>query len=211
MKSTLDESPLHEISCEVSEKLSDQMRMTSEQVFASGKKVNMLFNWQLGDKVKVINRLMNRIMDALGPSPLCRSSTQKPVEGEEDIRESNAAMSLLSFISVCKGLNGKPRTINQPVTMTQSTVRERLVKIIYEANEYNRAYYLEEKTKQLFGRCLRLFFFYQKKDVYETLMLHDYGFYKFEKFENFIDHNQKEKKEDDQLKDHIKPLFATRD
>lgn len=52
MKSSLDESPLYEISCIVSEKLSDQMRFTSEQVFATGKKVNVLFNYQVGDKVK---------------------------------------------------------------------------------------------------------------------------------------------------------------
>ena len=42
-------------------------------------------------------------MGALGPSPLCRS-LGKVIEGE-DPRESSAAMSLLSFISVCKGLN----------------------------------------------------------------------------------------------------------
>lgn len=69
------------------------------------------------------------------------------------------------------------------------TVRERLIQILFEANENNRAYYLDERVKQLFGRCLRLFFFYQKKDVYETLMLHDYGFYKFAKFKNYIDHH----------------------
>lgn len=88
--------------------------------------------------------------------------------------------------------------------ITTLTVRERLVQILYEANEKNRAYYLDERTKQLFGRCLRLFFFYQKKDVYETLMLHDYGFYQFAKFKNFIDHNGVEH-------EHLKPLFETRE
>jgi hypothetical protein len=53
----------------------------------------------------------------------------------------------------------------------------------------------------LFGRCLRLFFFYQKKEVYETLMLHDYGFYKFEKFDNYLTGPEK---------DHLRPLFTTR-
>ena len=86
------------------------------------------------------------------------------------------------------------------------SVRERLVQILYEANENNRAYYLEEKTKQLFGKCLRMFFFYQKKDVYETLMLHDYGFYKFAKFKNYIDHHTLE--EDNE---NLQPLFKTRE
>ena len=84
------------------------MRITSEQVFASGKKVCMLFNFQVGDKVKVINRLMNRIMSALGPSPLCRSLGR--VLDEDDSRDSSAAMNLLSFISVCKGLNTKSKS-----------------------------------------------------------------------------------------------------
>ena len=107
------------------------------------------------------------------------------------------AMSLLSFITVCKGL--KPASTSgsskASVTLAMSekqasfTVRERLIQILFEANENNRAYYLDERVKQLFGRCLRLFFFYQKKDVYETLMLHDYGFYKFAKFKNYIDHH----------------------
>ena len=105
MKATLYESPFHDISCAVSEKLSEQMRVTSEQVFATGKKINVLFNYQVGDKVKLINRLMNRIVAALGPSPLCRQPSGDGAP--EDLRDSNAAMSLLSFISVCKGLNGK--------------------------------------------------------------------------------------------------------
>ena len=122
----------------------------------------MNFNFQVGDKVKAINRLMNRIMDALGPSELCRSSTDRHIEGAEDIRDTNAnaAMSLLSFISVCKGLNSKTKTSTSASLQPTTTVREKLVKIIYEANEFNRGYYLEEKIKQLFGRCLRLFFFY---------------------------------------------------
>ena len=64
----------------------------------------MMFNFQIGEKVKTINRLMNRIMAALGPSQLGRSSISKPIEGEEDARDSGAAMSLLSFISICKAV-----------------------------------------------------------------------------------------------------------
>ena len=83
-------------------------------------------------------------------------------------------------------------------------MRERLIEIIFEANENSRAYYLEEKAKQLFGKCLRMFFFYQKKDVYETLMLHDYGFYKFAKFQNFIEDRAVECQ-------YLKPLFKSRE
>lgn len=42
------------------------MRLQSEQIFASGKKLNCNQNFQVGEKVKLINRLMNRIMAALG-------------------------------------------------------------------------------------------------------------------------------------------------
>ena len=55
---------------------------------------------------------------------------------------------------------------------------------------------MEEKAKQLFGRCLRLFFFGQRKDVYESLMLHDYAFYKFDSFKNYLENGQPSVKED---------------
>ena len=42
-------------------------------------------------------------------------------------------------------------------------------------------------------------------------MLHDYGFYKFEKFENYIDNNEKVEKDETKSKNHLKPLFETRD
>ena len=119
-------------------------------------------------------------------------------------------MSLLSFISVCKGLKPASTSSSQSSSVAssglgqQQTVRERLIQIIYEANENNRSYYLEERSKQLFGKCLRMFFFYQKKDVYETLMLHDYGFYKFAKFANYIEDRAVECT-------YLKPLFRTRE
>lgn len=47
---------------------------------------------------------------------------------------------------------------------------------------------MEDTVKALFNKCLRLFFFFQKKDAYETMMMHDYGFYQFEKYENYLDH-----------------------
>ncbi len=40
-------------------------------------------------------------------------------------------------------------------------------------------------------------------DTYETLMLHDYGFYKFEKFTNYVSHRG-------QNLTHLKPIFETR-
>lgn len=67
-------------------------------------------------------------------------------------------------------------------------MRKKIVDELYKINENSRSYYLDVKVKQLFQRCLRLYFFYQKKDAYETLMLHDYGFYKFEQFQNFLSH-----------------------
>ena len=59
-------------------------------------------NWQVGDKVKMINRLMNRIVGALGDVELPGSTP----DGEIFVDEKPAApaMSLLSFISACKGM-----------------------------------------------------------------------------------------------------------
>jgi len=51
---------------------------------------------------------------------------------------------------------------------------------------------------------MRLFFVYQRMDTYETLMLHDYGFYKFEKFKNFTEHRN-------QGFPYLQPLFSSRD
>lgn len=55
--------------------------------------------------------------------------------------------------------------------------------------------------KELFNRCMRLFFVFQRQEAYEQLMLHDYGFYKFEKFQSYTQNKN--------LK-HSKPLFETR-
>ena len=51
---------------------------------------------------------------------------------------------------------------------------------------------------------MRLFFVYQRMDTYETLMLHDYGFYKFEKFKNFTEHRS-------EGLPYLQPLFSSRD
>jgi hypothetical protein len=61
-------------------------------------------------------------------------------------------MTLLSFINVCKDLRTQGDLTDKS--------RERLVASFFMVNERSRAYYLEEKTKQLFSRCLRLFFSY---------------------------------------------------
>ena len=54
----------------------------------------------------------------------------------------------------------------------------------------SRAYYMNDQAKGLFNKSLRLFFFFQKKDAYETMMMHDYGFYQFEKFQNYLDYKR---------------------
>lgn len=84
------------------------------------------------------------------------------------------------------------------------STREKLVAILFAANENNRSYYLSTTAKSLFSRCMRLFFVYQRMDTYETLMLHDYGFYKFEKFKNYTEHRN-------EGHPYLQPLFASRD
>ena len=107
----------------------------------------------------MINRLMNRIIAALGSTELESSSAISPGSDKPGLKVSPPAapaMSLLSFISVCKGLKpastkGKNSSKSSVSSMSNGpaiqTVRERLIQIIYEANENNRAYYLEEKVK----------------------------------------------------------------
>jgi len=66
MKVSLKDSGFNPIYARLSQKTSRWMRLQSEQLFAAGKKINCNQNFQVGDKVKLINRLMNRIMAALG-------------------------------------------------------------------------------------------------------------------------------------------------
>lgn len=88
-------------------------------------------------------------------------------------------MSILSFISVCKDITKKAEPSSQ--------VKHKIIDAFFRANENSRSYYLEESSKQLFSRCLRLFFFYQKRDVFESLLLNDYGFYRFCPYKNYLD------------------------
>jgi hypothetical protein len=90
-------------------------------------------------------------------------------------------MSILSFISVCKDITKK----SEPTSL----LKQRILEAFYRANEKSRAYYLEEGVKSLFSRCLRLFFFYQKRDVFESLLLNDYGFYTFYPVKNYLDYH----------------------
>ena len=78
--------------------------------------------------------------------------------------------------------------------------------MIFEANDRARAYYINHEFKKLIQRCMRLFFFFQKKEAYETLMMHDYGFYKFEKYDNYLD-----AKEKGDLKGKNGPIFENRE
>jgi len=52
----------------VSELVTQWVRIASEQSLNSGKKVNPFLNYQVNDKVRMVNRLMNRIISSLGQS-----------------------------------------------------------------------------------------------------------------------------------------------
>jgi hypothetical protein len=145
----------------ISHMVSQWVRQASEHSMQMGKKVNPVLNFQVNDKVKLVNRLMHRLMSALGASNV----------------SGGGGVNLMSFLSVGKADNAP---------LNGQNTREKIIQILYSANEKNRSYYLKENPKALFSRCLRLFFVYQRMDTYETLMLHDYGFYKFEKFTNYV-------------------------
>jgi hypothetical protein len=92
----------------------------------------------------MISRIMNRLIHGLGdPKGSSWSSLEKkPATG----------MSILSFISVSKDLARKPEPDSQ--------LKQRILEAFFRHNDNSRSYYLDERTKQLFSRCLRLFFFY---------------------------------------------------
>ena len=52
--------------CQVSELVTKWVRIAAEQSLNSGKKVNPILNFQVNDKVRMVNRLMNRITSSLG-------------------------------------------------------------------------------------------------------------------------------------------------
>lgn len=54
--------------CQVSELVTKWVRIAAETSINSGKKVNPILNFQVNDKVKMVNRLMNRITSSLGQS-----------------------------------------------------------------------------------------------------------------------------------------------
>lgn len=69
---------------------------------------------------------------------------------------------------------------------------------------------LDLRTVTLINRCANLFFFYQSEDPFQQLQMHDYGFFKYENFENFMSHAQSNV---DLFNDHkyLKPVFRDRD
>lgn len=127
--------------------MSTSVRLISDEHIRTGKKVNPYLNYQVGEKVNLIKRLMKKLMFGLGVnSNSVWSTNRNPSQG------SSSTMSLLSFINVSKDISKQGDSTNQ--------ARLNILKALFQANDNNRAYYLEEQTKSLFQRCLRLFFFY---------------------------------------------------
>ena len=58
---------------------------------------------------------------------------------------------------------------------------------------------------------MRLFFFFQRKEAYETLMMHDYGFYRFEQYHNYLGYKDLLSQNKHQGYFENKPIFETRD
>jgi len=145
--------------------MSDLVKSYLREQLQSGKKINVHFNYNLTEKIKVVRNVMIRLLIAL-----------KDLPSQE--AEASTGMSLLKFISVCRQLNkGAP---------TQAGLnREKILKSLHGVNE-GKSHCLVESVKAVFARCVRLFFFFQRKDAYETLLIHDYGFYKFESFRNYL-------------------------
>lgn len=96
------DSPFKPLLRKLSRSTSEWVRLASEQHMATGKKVNVFLNFAVTDKVKLVNRLMNRIVAALGPSPMSTGGSSKTSPSTD---EPSGALSLLNFLSVCKNVN----------------------------------------------------------------------------------------------------------
>ena len=100
--------------------------------------------------MKLINRVMNRIIYAVGDQ--VGKSWTKLSRGRKKAEDSPPSSSILSFLTVAKDLSKKVEPNSQ--------LKAKVLDALYRANDNSRSYYLEDQSKHLFGRCLRLFFFY---------------------------------------------------
>lgn len=108
------ESTFHQTCLLLSQRTSAWVRTASEQAIAQGKKVNPFMNYQVSEKVKLIFRLMQRLIHALGPSP-----------GSEQTSQANG-ISLFDFLSVCKGINSQGGKSKQEHSTSVLSVREKI-------------------------------------------------------------------------------------
>ena len=123
MKETFSTSDSNGIFYEMCKKLSHKMsgwlRESTEECIRSGKKVNIFLNYQVTDKVKLIQRVMNRLIYGLNKD----NGSEIHIRGGTE--EETPAASLARFINIVKDPN-KPNQI---------PLKEKIANIFFRANE----------------------------------------------------------------------------
>ena len=151
MKETFDqnmnEGVFHKICSDLSHKVSEWLRQSADEAIKSGRKVNVFLNYQVTEKVKLIKKVMNRIIYGLNKD----AGGDVHVRGGKASPQENSAATLAKFISVVKETSQKPGVV---------PLKERVAMVFYRANDMSRAFYMNDETKNLFQRCMRLFFFF---------------------------------------------------
>lgn len=123
MKETFskDESGIFHSMCKkLSHQMSNWLRESTEETIRSGKKVNVFLNYQVMDKVKLIQRVMNRLIYGLNKD----AGGDIHVRGGTDV--DSAAATLTRFISVVNKANTGPGAIS---------LKEKICNILFRANE----------------------------------------------------------------------------
>jgi hypothetical protein len=128
MKETFTEISANGVFLDLCKKLSHKMsgwlRESTEETIRSGKKVNVFLNYQVTDKVKLIQRVMNRIIYGLNKDG---GGDIHIRGGMEQADAGTAAETLTRFISVVKSTNNNANN--------QLSLKEKLANILFRANE----------------------------------------------------------------------------
>jgi hypothetical protein len=106
----------------LSHHMSNWLRESTEETMRSGKKVNVFLNYQVMDKVKLIQRVMNRLIYGLNKD----AGGDIHVRGGTDQHSDSAAATLTRFISVVNKANTGPGAIS---------LKEKIGNILFRANE----------------------------------------------------------------------------
>eukprot|EP00347_Sterkiella_histriomuscorum_P004973 403358381 len=125
----------------------------------------------------------------------------------EDMSDEDSQTSKTSEVQIKKAVNFKQ------VQKIEEKLHEffKGVRFIINGNGDQMLFKIDNKILNLLNRCMNLFFFYQTSDPFEQLNMHDYGFYQYEEFQNYLTYqNQIKTKSRKEYAQYLKPIFKKR-